>query len=655
MTSLKVISLLCVFASAALGTPFQPFQRHSVPASVDSTRQGRNSKLMNFGALPEEKAAAPLSLSSMMDLVNEKKEEPTTEAAVEAMLEEEEKILEDVDDVLEEVEEVLDEEEALEEAEEKAVEEVEAAVEEAEKVMEPVTENLKQLEDAVTEVLMNDLLQKSIEELEEKRGGKQHEDKIGLTHDLADERYRPLQRKRVKAQSPIFQLRQQISPVDPTVSSGAVAPEAYQYAHQVGNNPALYNPAFRQQQQFNNFQQQFPETGLYNNQHTFQYQPNLQQQQQFSRRTNGNAQPRSAQSGLPQEFGENMGEDQVANNPETNDYPNAPQLDQSEVAARQSAAADNNVTVTGDDEVRCINKVMQVEETRYKTKIKCQHSFSDKCHNTYVTDYVPTQEEKCEMTFKKNCKITYEPTVFEEDVEVCNEPLVKVCNKTIQGENVCKTHYETMCETRYKEHEVEQDEPNCQMVIEKRCDDVTVPLPTSRRRRQAGLPDLLEGEVNPNELTSDFSALQRQNPDLVSVGQQCEDWPVQKCTLEKKKVKKVNPETSCQKMPREICAPSNCEFRKQPKVCRQETRNLVSNVPSEKCDLEPQEQCKMETVLVPRLVLKEQCVKVPKEICVEAKVDPETVKIPVVKEWCYKPADLNNPKKRDALTQFFKQ
>ena len=65
--------------------------------------------------------------------------------------------------------------------------------------------------------------------------------------------------------------------------------------------------------------------------------------------------------------------------------------------------------------------------------------------------------------------------MFEEEVEICNEPLTKVCNnETIgKGEDICKTHYETNCETRFKEHEVEQDEPVCKMVIERKCQDVT--------------------------------------------------------------------------------------------------------------------------------------------------------------------------------------
>ena len=61
------------------------------------------------------------------------------------------------------------------------------------------------------------------------------------------------------------------------------------------------------------------------------------------------------------------------------------------------------------------------------------------------------------------------------------------------------------------------------------------------------------------------------------------------------------------------------------------------NIPSEDCDLKPRETCKLETVLVPRLVEKPNCVQVPKEICVDIKANPRKVSKPVIKEWCYRP------------------
>ena len=41
---------------------------------------------------------------------------------------------------------------------------------------------------------------------------------------------------------------------------------------------------------------------------------------------------------------------------------------------------------------------------------------------------------------------------------------------------------------------------------------------------------------------------------------ECDEWPVERCTVEKKLVKKVTPETGCHKEPVELCAPKGCGF-----------------------------------------------------------------------------------------------
>merc|ERR1711962_1677979 len=56
---------------------------------------------------------------------------------------------------------------------------------------------------------------------------------------------------------------------------------------------------------------------------------------------------------------------------------------------------------------RCIDKVVMVEETEYDDVIECKHSYSQKCHTTYTTDFEPQQEEECEENFIKNCFIDY--------------------------------------------------------------------------------------------------------------------------------------------------------------------------------------------------------------------------------------------------------
>merc|ERR1712156_942964 len=42
---------------------------------------------------------------------------------------------------------------------------------------------------------------------------------------------------------------------------------------------------------------------------------------------------------------------------------------------------------------RCIDKVVMVEETEYDDVVTCKHSYSEKCHTTYTTDFEPQQEE----------------------------------------------------------------------------------------------------------------------------------------------------------------------------------------------------------------------------------------------------------------------
>ena len=69
--------------------------------------------------------------------------------------------------------------------------------------------------------------------------------------------------------------------------------------------------------------------------------------------------------------------------------------------------------------------------------------------------------------------------------------------------------------------QVEDDVTNCQTVLEKKCKEVTVGYTTK---------------------------------------DECDEWPVEKCSVEKKLVKKVTPEIGCHKEPVELCAPKGCGF-----------------------------------------------------------------------------------------------
>ena len=105
--------------------------------------------------------------------------------------------------------------------------------------------------------------------------------------------------------------------------------------------------------------------------------------------------------------------------------------------------------------------------------------------------------------------------------QVCRTPVIKDCRGEESGEAVCRTVYETECWTKHNVLEVEDEVAVCQTVEEKKCEDVV------------------------SGYTSSL---------------QCSSFPREKCRLEKRKTKKVSPETGCDKEPVEHCAPQGCGF-----------------------------------------------------------------------------------------------
>ena len=43
------------------------------------------------------------------------------------------------------------------------------------------------------------------------------------------------------------------------------------------------------------------------------------------------------------------------------------------------------VTDVDEDDIRCVEKVMMVEETEWEEVVKCDHSYSQRCHQSFVT------------------------------------------------------------------------------------------------------------------------------------------------------------------------------------------------------------------------------------------------------------------------------
>ena len=72
-----------------------------------------------------------------------------------------------------------------------------------------------------------------------------------------------------------------------------------------------------------------------------------------------------------------------------------------------------------------------------------------------------------------------------------------------------------------------------------------------------------------------------------------------------------------------------------PEECHEKTINLIQDDPKETCNLEPRIVCQFVTKLVPKLEPSEECVDVPKEVCIRERGNPRKVQRPTVKRWCY--------------------
>ena len=70
--------------------------------------------------------------------------------------------------------------------------------------------------------------------------------------------------------------------------------------------------------------------------------------------------------------------------------------------------------------------------------------------------------------------------------------------------------------------------------------------------------------------------------------------------MEKTLASKVKPDTSCRKIPRQVCIPNNCEMVPGEQLCKDDTRVMIQNVPQEECELQPEENCFQDSVLVPK-------------------------------------------------------
>ena len=65
---------------------------------------------------------------------------------------------------------------------------------------------------------------------------------------------------------------------------------------------------------------------------------------------------------------------------------------------------------------------------------ECWHQNVTQCHDTYITEFLPSQEQKCEETFWKSCKIDFKEVPFNYSLKQCHTPLVKVVCPALLGQ-----------------------------------------------------------------------------------------------------------------------------------------------------------------------------------------------------------------------------
>merc|ERR1711970_155263 len=392
-------------------------------------RNGRNSKVMLFNHEQGPKTVSPISLNDDTTTENAKVDDEaiTTKPVETSTLKKKENIDDtfqallglDDDSKKEDRTESKESSEIMETSKkvgdlladlEKAIAQVDADYEEDLKQIEKLP--LKSLESEDIGEIENDLADELIaESLQKDRLPKDHESKFDIEHNFsldddiqedarsANPEKNTLRKGDVElAESPILQIKQQPNVPQEQFSSGnpAVSGQSQFQAPQQGFNrqnqfPSQqvqgYNnrnnfPAQVQQQgfnpyrnqQFGNSQQQYNQNvnpALYNNQNTFsqgfngqnQFQQFGNQQQFYSQATPRQIEDNQAGASLLNDFGGAMGPD-ASVDPERNQFSSQPQLN-----PRQQAGDDNDTPLEEDkpvdEEVRCINKVMQVEETVY--------------------------------------------------------------------------------------------------------------------------------------------------------------------------------------------------------------------------------------------------------------------------------------------------
>ena len=205
-----------------------------------------------------------------------------------------------------------------------------------------------------------------------------------------------------------------------------------------------------------------------------------------------------------------------------------------------SGIVDFSNAIPGPDGSWCITKTKYVDHMVKDQVKECWHENVTQCHDTYVTEFLPSQEQKCEETFWKSCKIDFKEAPYNYTMKQCHTPLMKECDPPAYGnapkdaEIVCKTWFESECNTTFVEQSAYQDDlPNtwCKKVPRKIC-----------------APDNCRMVPGPEQCNKKMMVSTIQKPSEV-----CDLQPQTHCRLITRLVPHLIQKEVCRWVPKEMC------------------------------------------------------------------------------------------------------
>lgn len=195
----------------------------------------------------------------------------------------------------------------------------------------------------------------------------------------------------------------------------------------------------------------------------------------------------------------------------------------------------------------CVIKEESIETVSKDPVLSCIHKNLEKCHYTYITYFNSAQEEVCEENFEKKCQITFRQEASKETVRKCYRPQEKICNG--QGDEECRTVYESSCTTRYIE------KTPGKFVGDTACEKLPVKICGKGCVNRAGAEECHEKQID----------------SLIDVPEEvCDLNPQKTCRLQTKLVPSLKPKQECTIVPQETCTLNFSQPKRNKKPLRTE-------------------------------------------------------------------------------------